>query len=51
MCPRRSQNTRVTNRKISMYIQITNIDADTGILCTEAPMRTGPAIPSVKGFQ
>jgi hypothetical protein len=34
-----------------MYIQITNIDADTGILCTEAPMRTGPAIPDVKGFQ
>jgi hypothetical protein len=34
-----------------MYIQITNIDADTGILCTEAPMRTGPAIPNVKGFQ
>jgi hypothetical protein len=34
-----------------MYIQITNIDADTGILCTEAPMRTGPATPNVKGFQ
>jgi hypothetical protein len=34
-----------------MYIQITNIDADTGILCTEAPMRTGPAIPNVKGLQ
>jgi hypothetical protein len=34
-----------------MYIQLTNIDADTGILCTEAPMRTGPAIPNVKGFQ
>lgn len=34
-----------------MYIQITNIDATTGILCTEAPMRTGPAIPNVKGFQ
>ena len=34
-----------------MHIQITNIDADTGILCTEAPMRTGPAIPNVKGFQ
>lgn len=33
-----------------MYIQITNIDATTGILCTEAPMRTGPAIPNVKGF-
>jgi hypothetical protein len=34
-----------------MYIQITNIDADTGILCTEAPMRTGPATPNVKGFK
>jgi len=34
-----------------MYIQITNIDADTGILCTEAPMRTGPSLPNVKGFQ
>jgi len=34
-----------------MYIQITNIDAQTGILCTDAPMRTGPALPNVKGFQ
>ena len=34
-----------------MYIQLTNIDADTGILCTDAPMRTGPALPNVKGFQ
>lgn len=34
-----------------MYIQITNIDASTGILCTKEPMRTGPAIPNVKGFQ
>jgi hypothetical protein len=34
-----------------MYIKITDIDADTGILCTEAPMRTGPALPNVKGFQ
>ena len=34
-----------------MYIQLTNIDADTGILCTQAPMRTGPALPNVKGFQ
>ena len=34
-----------------MYIQITNIDAQTGILCTEEPMRTGPALPNVKGFQ
>lgn len=34
-----------------MYVQLTNIDADTKILCTEAPMRTGPALPKVKGFQ
>ena len=34
-----------------MYIQITNIDATTGILCTEEPMRTGPVLPEVKGFQ
>ena len=34
-----------------MYIQLTNIDADTGILCTEAPMRTGPIMPEVKNFQ
>ena len=34
-----------------MYIQITNIDAQTGILCTEEPMRAGPALPNVKGFQ
>ena len=34
-----------------MYIQLTNIDAQTGILCTEEPMRTGPALPNVKGFQ
>ena len=34
-----------------MYIQLTNIDAQTGILCTQEPMRTGPAIPNVKGFE
>jgi hypothetical protein len=34
-----------------MYIQLTDIDASTGILCTEEPMRTGPALPNVKGFQ
>ena len=34
-----------------MYIQITNIDATTGIICTEEPMRTGPALPNIKGFQ
>jgi hypothetical protein len=34
-----------------MYIQLTNIDADTKILCTQEPMRTGPTLPDVKGFQ
>jgi len=34
-----------------MYIQLTNIDAGTKILCTEAPMRTGPTLPDVTGFQ
>lgn len=34
-----------------MYIQLTNIDADTKILCTQEPMRTGPALPDIKGFQ
>jgi hypothetical protein len=34
-----------------MYIQITNIDAITGVLCTEEPMRTGPALPNVQGFE
>lgn len=34
-----------------MYIQITNIDADTGVLCTQEPMQTGPVLPEVKGFQ
>ena len=34
-----------------MYIQLTNIDADTKILCTQEPMRTGPVLPDVKGFQ
>jgi hypothetical protein len=32
-----------------MYIAITQIDADTGIICTQEPMRTGPTYPNVKG--
>jgi hypothetical protein len=32
------------------YVCVTNIDAGTGILCTEAPMSTGPAFPAV-GFK
>jgi hypothetical protein len=34
-----------------MYIQLTDIDATTGILCTKAPMRTGPTLPNIKGFK
>jgi hypothetical protein len=33
-----------------IYLSITNIDAVTGIVCTEEPMRTGPAHPQVKNF-
>lgn len=33
-----------------MYISITQIDADTGIICTQEPMRTGPSYPQIKGF-
>jgi len=34
-----------------MYICVTHVDAKTGIPCTEAPMRRGPAIPKVKGLK
>jgi len=34
-----------------VFICITNIDAQTGFLCTEEPMRNGPAMPQVKGFR
>ena len=33
-----------------MFVCLTNIDVDTKVLCTEAPMRSGPALPEVKGF-
>lgn len=33
-----------------IYLSITQIDADTGKLCTEEPMRTGPAYPHLKNF-
>jgi len=33
-----------------VYISVTNIDAGTGVLCTLAPMQTGPAFPPVKNF-
>lgn len=32
------------------HVCVTNIDAGTGILCTEAPMSTGPALPAI-GFE
>jgi hypothetical protein len=31
-----------------IYLSITQIDADTGIVCTAEPMRTGPAYPQIK---
>ncbi|NDB86278.1 MAG: hypothetical protein EB127_26810 [Alphaproteobacteria bacterium] len=34
-----------------MHICITEIDAATRIVCTQEPMRTGPALPNIKGFQ
>ena len=34
-----------------MYICITEIDAETKILCTSEPQRTGPSMPEVKGLQ
>ena len=33
-----------------IYISITQIDADTGKLCTEEPMRTGPSYPKLKNY-
>lgn len=33
-----------------MYIKLTNIDAGSGIRCTKEPMRMGPDIPKIKGF-
>jgi hypothetical protein len=32
------------------YIVVTEVDADTKIPCTVAPMRTGPMLPTVKGL-
>ena len=31
-----------------IYLSITQIDADTGIVCTAEPMRTGPSYPQIK---
>lgn len=33
------------------YICVTEIDADTKIVCTAEPMRTGPSFPFVKGLE
>lgn len=33
-----------------MYICVTHIDSMTGVLCTEAPMSTGPTFPKVSGL-
>jgi hypothetical protein len=32
------------------YICVTNIDAGTGIICTQEAMQNGPALPTIKGF-
>lgn len=34
-----------------IYLSITQIDAVTGIICTEEPMRTGPAYPQIKNCE
>jgi hypothetical protein len=33
-----------------IYLAITQIDADTRIVCTAEPMRTGPVYPKIKNF-
>lgn len=34
-----------------MYICVTEVDAKTKIMCTVAPQRNGPSLPTVKGLQ
>lgn len=34
-----------------IYVCVTEVDADTKIICTQEPMRTGPAIPNLSGWQ
>ncbi len=34
-----------------MYICVTYIDAITGVVCTEAPMATGPVLPQLTGWK
>lgn len=33
------------------YICVTEVDAETRVPCTTAPMRTGPSFPNVSGWQ
>jgi hypothetical protein len=33
-----------------MYICVTEVDAETKIVCTKEPQRAGPAMPAVKGL-
>jgi hypothetical protein len=33
------------------YVCVTNVDLKTAVLCTIAPMTTGPTCPEIKGFQ
>jgi hypothetical protein len=33
-----------------MYVCVTNVDAITGIVCTQEPMKNGPAIPKLSGW-
>ena len=34
-----------------IYICVTHIDAVTGVICTEAPMASGPVFPTLNGFK
>lgn len=33
------------------YVVVTEVDAGTGVPCVDAPMRTGPSMPTVKGLE
>ena len=33
-----------------MFVCVTNVDAITGIVCTQEPMKNGPAIPKLSGW-
>lgn len=34
-----------------IYVCVTEIDADTNVVCTQEPMRTGPTLPNLSGWQ